>query len=91
MKFEMPVLLYTPNALEPTIGAQVWNHTFYFDTFSPKGGGVPTGALAEAINKNFGGFENFQKEFNAASLALFGSGWTWLSKDKGCLGTCLLC
>lgn len=62
--------------------AQVWNHEFYFNTFSPKGGGKPGGALAEAINKQFGSFENFQKEFNAATVGLFGSGWSWLAKDK---------
>ncbi len=63
-------------------GAQVWNHEFYFNTFSPKGGGVPTGALAEAIRKSFGDFENFKKEFNAASMSIFGSGWSWLVKNK---------
>ncbi|MDR0743596.1 MAG: superoxide dismutase [Tannerella sp.] len=62
--------------------AQVWNHEFYFNTFSPKGGGEPSGALADAINKQFGSFENFKKEFNAASVGLFGSGWSWLAKDK---------
>ena len=62
--------------------AQVWNHEFYFYTFSPKGGGAPSGALAEAINKQFGSFEDFKKEFNAASVSLFGSGWAWLAKDK---------
>ena len=63
-------------------GAQVWNHEFYFNTFSPNGGGEPSGALADAINKQFGSFENFKKEFNAASVSLFGSGWSWLAKDK---------
>ena len=63
-------------------GAQIWNHTFYFNTFSPKGGGSPIGNLAEAINNTFGDFESFKKEFNAASIGIFGSGWTWLSKDK---------
>ena len=62
--------------------AQVWNHEFYFYTFSPEGGGEPSGALAEAINKQFGSFEDFKKEFNAASVSLFGSGWAWLSKGK---------
>jgi Fe-Mn family superoxide dismutase len=62
--------------------AQVWNHEFYFYTFSPKGGGEPSGALAEAIKKQFGSFEDFKKEFNAASVALFGSGWAWVAKDK---------
>jgi Fe-Mn family superoxide dismutase len=62
--------------------AQVWNHEFYFNTFSPEGGGEPSGALADAINKQFGSFESFKKEFNAASVGLFGSGWAWLAKDK---------
>lgn len=62
--------------------AQVWNHEFYFYTFTPNGGGAPSGALAEAINKQFGSFEDFKKEFNAASVSLFGSGWAWVSKDK---------
>ena len=62
--------------------AQVWNHEFYFYTFSPTGGGVPSGSLAEAINKQFGSFEDFKKEFSAASVSLFGSGWAWVAKDK---------
>ena len=61
---------------------QVWNHEFYFKTLSPEGGGVPSGALAEAVNKQFGSFDNFKKEFNAAAVSLFGSGWAWLAKDK---------
>lgn len=62
--------------------AQVWNHTFYFNSFKPNGGGLSAGPLAEAINKKWGSFENFQKEFNAASVSLFGSGWAWLVKNK---------
>ena len=62
--------------------AQVWNHEFYFYTFSPIGGGAPSGKLAEAINKQFGSFDDFKKEFNAASVSLFGSGWAWVAKDK---------
>ena len=62
--------------------AQVWNHTFYFYSFKPNGGGTPKGALADAINKKWGSFENFQKEFNTASVSLFGSGWAWLVKNK---------
>ncbi len=62
--------------------AQVWNHTFYFFSFSPQGGGSPKGKLAEAIDKTWGSFENFQKEFNTAATTLFGSGWAWLVKDS---------
>ncbi len=62
--------------------AQVWNHEFYFNTFISKDGGAPTGALANAINESFGSFENFKKEFAAAAVSIFGSGWAWLVKDK---------
>lgn len=60
--------------------AQVWNHTFYWNCMSPKGGGEPKGAISDAINKSFGSFETFKTEFTNASLTLFGSGWTWLVK-----------
>lgn len=64
--------------------AQVWNHTFFWNCMSPNGGGEPTGAVAEAINKAFGSFEKFQEEFNNAAATNFGSGWTWLvKKDDG--------
>jgi Fe-Mn family superoxide dismutase len=63
--------------------AQVWNHTFYFMSFSPDGGGAPSGDLAEAINKTFGSFEAFKEAFNKAAATLFGSGWAWLVKDVG--------
>ena len=62
-------------------GAQVWNHTFYFNTFSPKGGGEPKGALVEAIERDFGSFEKFKTEFSSAAATLFGSGWAWLVKN----------
>lgn len=61
---------------------QVLNHNLYFTQFSPKGGGQPTGELAEAIKTTWGSFENFQKEFIAAGTGLFGAGWVWLAKDK---------
>ncbi len=62
--------------------AQVWNHEFYFKTFSPNAGGTPSGALADAINKQFGSFDEFKKAFSNASATLFGSGWAWVAKDK---------
>jgi len=62
-------------------GAQVWNHTFYWNCLSPKGGGEPTGALAEAIKKSFGSFEQFREKFSTTAVAQFGSGWGWLVKN----------
>lgn len=62
--------------------AQVWNHTFYFNCFTPGGAGEPEGELLEAIEKTWDSFENFKKEFNTAAATLFGSGWAWLVKDK---------
>ena len=60
--------------------AQVWNHTFYWMGLSPKGGGEPTGALADAINKKWGSFAKFKEEFTKTSVGTFGSGWGWLVK-----------
>ena len=60
--------------------AQVWNHTFYWMGLSPKGGGEPSGALAEAINKKWGSFAKFKEEFTKTSVGTFGSGWGWLVK-----------
>ena len=61
--------------------AQVWNHTFYFSSFNPTGGKIPTGKLAEEINNEFGSFEKFKEDFTKAATTLFGSGWAWLSID----------
>jgi Fe-Mn family superoxide dismutase len=61
--------------------AQVWNHTFYWNCLSPDGGGQPTGKLANAINKQFGTFNEFKEAFTSAAATLFGSGWTWLVQD----------
>ena len=129
MKFELPKLPYSTDALAPVIGqqtvelhygkhlqtyitnlnnliqgtkfenadletivkesdgaifnnaGQTLNHNIYFLSFCPKGGGEPVGKLADAINVQFGSFENFKKEFTQAGVTLFGSGWAWLSKD----------
>ena len=62
--------------------AQVWNHTFYWHSLSPNGGGEPTGALADAIIKTFGSFEKFKEDFSKTAITTFGSGWAWLVKDK---------
>ncbi len=60
--------------------AQVWNHTFYWNSLSPKGGGEPKGKLAEAIKKKFGSFDAFKENFSKSAAGNFGSGWTWLVK-----------
>ena len=62
---------------------QIWNHTFYWNSMSPNGGGKPTGALAEAIDASFGSYENFVKEFTGAGATQFGSGWAWLVAKDG--------
>lgn len=60
--------------------AQVWNHTFYWDSLTPNGGGQPTGALADAINAKWGSFDKFKEEFTKVAVGTFGSGWAWLVK-----------
>jgi Fe-Mn family superoxide dismutase len=57
---------------------QHWNHSFYWQCLSPKGGGDPSGKLAERIRRGFGSFDDLRREFNAAASELFGSGWAWL-------------
>jgi len=61
-------------------GAQIWNHTFYFETFSPSGTRTPSGILADVLNKTFGSFDAFKEQFTKSSVTLFGSGWAWLAK-----------
>tara|TARA_Y100001954_G_C15604036_1_gene499509 strand:- start:149 stop:778 length:630 start_codon:yes stop_codon:yes gene_type:complete len=65
-------------------GGGHYNHTLFWSIMSPNGGGQPSGALADTINKSFGSFENFQETFNNAAKTRFGSGWAWLSvkEDK---------
>ena len=58
--------------------AQVWNHTFYWNSLSPDGGGAANGSVATAIRSSFGSFEDFQKAFTKSATGNFGSGWTWL-------------
>ncbi len=60
--------------------AQVWNHTFYWHSLAPSAGGEPTGAIADAITKSFGGFGEFKEKFSKAAAGQFGSGWAWLVK-----------
>jgi superoxide dismutase, Fe-Mn family len=65
--------------------AQVWNHSFYWQCMKPKGGGKPTGAIADKINETWGSFEKFAEELKNAGVTQFGSGWAWLVLDGGLL------
>ena len=62
--------------------AQIWNHTFYWSSLKPNGGGEPTGALAEAITKKWGSFAAFKEAFTKSAIGNFGSSWTWLVKKS---------
>lgn len=66
-------------------GAQAWNHTFFWNSMKPGGGGAPTGAVAEKINSDLGGYEQFKEAFKKAAATQFGSGWAWLVLDNGTL------
>jgi superoxide dismutase, Fe-Mn family len=61
--------------------AQVWNHTFFWNSMKPDGGGAPTGNLAERINATFGSYDVFKTAFSEAAMTQFGSGWAWLVQD----------
>ncbi|MEH6488777.1 superoxide dismutase [Hyphomonas oceanitis] len=63
--------------------AQVWNHTFYWHSMTPNGGGKPTGKIADKIESDLGGYDQFVKDFKAAGGGQFGSGWAWLVLKDG--------
>ena len=65
--------------------AQVWNHTFYWHSLKPNGGGKPSGQLAQMIDQAFGNYDEFRKQLSATSVSQFGSGWGWLIVDGGAL------
>ena len=65
--------------------AQAWNHTFYWNSIKPGGGGAPTGELAQKIEADLGGYNKFVDAFKAAGATQFGSGWAWLVLDGGTL------
>jgi len=65
--------------------AQVWNHTFFWESMKPGGGGTPTGPIADKINADFGGYDKFVEAFKTAAATQFGSGWAWLVLDNGTL------
>jgi len=63
--------------------AQTWNHTFYWNGLKPNGGGKPTGRIAQMIESDLGGYEQFKKDFAQAGVTQFGSGWAWLVAEGG--------
>ena len=69
-------------------GGGFWNHTLFWKSMSPNGGGAPDGALGAAIARDFGSFENFKDEFSKAAATRFGSGWAWLCEKGGKLEVC---
>lgn len=73
-------LITTTNGPVFNNAAQIWNHTFYWNGLSPKGGGQPIGPLAQAIDAAFGSFDEFRKAFDSQAINNFGSSWTWLVK-----------
>jgi Fe-Mn family superoxide dismutase len=64
------------------VAAQVWNHTFYWNSLSPEGHSEPTGALADAVDRDFGSLEALQRRLADAANGEFGSGWAWLLKNR---------
>jgi superoxide dismutase, Fe-Mn family len=63
--------------------AQVWNHTFFWNSMKPNGGGAPKGDVAQAMDRDLGGFAKFEEAFKKAAVGQFGSGWAWLVLDQG--------
>jgi len=63
--------------------AQVWNHTCYWNSMKPGGGGAPSGSVGDAIAEAFGSYDDFKAQFKAAAVGQFGSGWAWLVLDGG--------
>lgn len=63
--------------------AQVWNHTFYWNSMKPGGGGQPSGKIKAKIDSDLGGYDKFKADFAAAATTQFGSGWAWLIEDGG--------
>jgi Fe-Mn family superoxide dismutase len=63
--------------------AQIWNHTFYWNSMKPQGGGKPTGKLLELVNRDFGSVDALLQQLGEAAKTQFGSGWAWLVDDGG--------
>lgn len=75
-------IIKTANGAIFNNAAQVWNHTFYWNSMGKKAGGKPHGKIADLINQDFGSFEAFKEQFSKAAAGQFGSGWAWLARVK---------
>ena len=79
-------LVVDAGSISPAVrnnGGGHWNHSFFWESMAPNAGGIPTGALSDAINTAFGSFDTFKEKFAAAGIARFGSGWAWLIVKDG--------
>jgi Fe-Mn family superoxide dismutase len=79
-------LVRSAGSISPAVrnnGGGHWNHTFFWESLSGKGGGEPTGKLADVIKAVFGSFDSFKEKFTNAGLTRFGSGWAWLILKDG--------
>jgi Fe-Mn family superoxide dismutase len=88
LPLEKIVLVTAGNAEKQAIfnnAAQIWNHTFYWKSLKPKGGGAPPKELGTKIDAAFGGYDGFKKAFSEAAMTQFGSGWAWLAAKDGAL------
>ena len=84
-------LVAVAGSISPAVrnnGGGHWNHSFFWESLAPNGGGNPTGKLADAINESFGSFDGLKEKFNAAGMTRFGSGWAWLGVKEGKLAVC---
>ena len=78
-------LIHTASGGVFNCAAQVWNHSFYWNSMSPNGGGEPTGAVADALTNAFGSVAEFKAQFSKVAGGHFASGWAWLVKENGAL------
>lgn len=79
-------LVATAGKISPAVrnnGGGHWNHSFFWESLDEKGGGMPSGKLADALHDSFGSFDAFKEKFAAAGMTRFGSGWAWLIKKDG--------
>ena len=79
-------LVAAAGSISPAVrnnGGGHWNHSFFWESLSPNGGGTPSGKVGDAINEAFGSFDTFKEKFAAAGMTRFGSGWAWLILKDG--------